>query len=354
MKKSSLIYPQAKIFMKKIIFALIILIVIAAAAAAAAFVYDISTPVDRSGADAGFVIEKGDGVKAIGAKLKAAGFIRSRFMFETYVWLLENESKFQAGVYALSPKLSAEEIVRVFVKGKAVNREREIKLIEGWTNREIGFYLEKEKIMAAKDFSALAGPESAKSFQGKFSFLSDKPAGAGLEGYLFPDTYRIFKDAGGEDVVARLLGNFDRKLEAGMRAEIGRQGKSIFEIVTMASIIEKEVRKTEDMKIVSGIFWNRIRNGQPLQSCATLAYILGVNKPQYTLEDTKTESPYNTYKYPGLTPGPIANPGLNAIEAAIYPAATDYNYFLSDPKTGATVFSRAYDEHVRNKEKYLD
>jgi UPF0755 protein len=121
----------------------------------------------------------------------------------------------------------------------------------------------------------------------------------------------------------------------------------------MASIIEKEVRSTSDMKIVSGIFWNRIKNGQALQSCATLAYVLGVNKAQYSLEDTKVDSLYNTYKYRGLPPGPIANPGLDAITAAIYPESTNYNYFLSDPATGKTIYSKTLDEHNANKYKYL-
>jgi UPF0755 protein len=107
------------------------------------------------------------------------------------------------------------------------------------------------------------------------------------------------------------------------------------------------------MKIVSGIFWDRIKNGEALGSCATLAYILGVNKPQYSLEDTRIESPYNTYKYRGLPPGPIANPGFNAINAAIYPEFTDYNYFLSDPETGKTIYSRTLDEHNANKYRYL-
>jgi len=107
------------------------------------------------------------------------------------------------------------------------------------------------------------------------------------------------------------------------------------------------------MKIVSGIFWDRIKNGQPLESCATLAYILGQNKPQYSIEDTKTDSPYNTYLILGLPPSPISNPGLQAIKAAIYPEYTKYNYFLNRQDTGETIFSVDYDEHLRNKAKYL-
>ena len=138
-----------------------------------------------------------------------------------------------------------------------------------------------------------------------------------------------------------------------MKKEITSQKKTIFQILTMASILEKEVSSAKDFKIVSGIFWNRIANGQPLQSCATLAYILGINKPQYSYEDTQVESPYNTYKYQGLTPGPISNPGINTINAAINPEKTIYNYFLTDPKNkNNTVYSTTYQEHVANKLKF--
>jgi UPF0755 protein len=121
----------------------------------------------------------------------------------------------------------------------------------------------------------------------------------------------------------------------------------------MASIIQKEVTSEADMKTVSGIFWNRIKSGQGLESCATLAYILGVNKPIYSLEDTQIDSPFNTYRNQGLPPAPISNPGAQAIIAAVYPDETDYVFFLSRPDTGETVFSRTYEEHLANKDKYL-
>lgn len=137
-----------------------------------------------------------------------------------------------------------------------------------------------------------------------------------------------------------------------MRVEIEKREKTIYEIVTMASILEKEVKTPEDMKIVSGIFWKRIDQGRPLQSCATIAYVLGREKKQYSYEDTRTPSPYNTYINKGLPPGPINNPGMNSILAAVYPKETDYNYFLTDPETGKTIFSKTLEEHEENKVKY--
>jgi len=116
--------------------------------------------------------------------------------------------------------------------------------------------------------------------------------------------------------------------------------------------LEMEVKTQADREIVSGIFWSRLKIGQPLQSCATLAYVLGVNKKQYTYQDTQTVSPYNTYLNKGLPPGPIGNPGIATMQAAIFPKDSNFNYFLSDPETGQTIFSRTFEEHIQNKAKY--
>lgn len=331
---------------KIIIFALIII--------AVGFLYwrGLNAPVDANGQEQVFIVSKGETINQVAKNLRINNLIRSEFYFKYEVG---HGSNIKAGEYLISPKLSAREIIKILTAGEAVSREKSIRIIEGWTNKDIGAYLEKNNVATSKNFIVLAGaPLNGWKFNfAKPEFLSDAPLKADLEGYLFPDTYRIFKDTAVEGVIAKMLANFDKKLAPEIRAEIKRQKKTIYEIITMASVIEKEVRSTGDMKIVSGIFWGRIKNGQALESCATLAYILGVNKTQYSLEDTKIDSPYNTYKYRGLPPGPIANPGLNAIKAAIYPEYTEYNYFLSDPAAGQTIFSRSLNEHNANKAKYL-
>lgn len=348
--------------MLKIIKMTVLAVFLFSLSAYAYYSYNINTPINNNGQDVVFAVEKGDGVNKISAGLKKVGLIRSSFIFETYVWLQKKQSNFQAGEYVLSPKLSMREIVKVLVKGETLSKERNITIIEGWSAKDIAKYLEDEKISKADDFLKLAGyskkdsrksADAPRDYSDKYKLLIDRPDTAGLEGYLFPDTYRIFKDAVPDDIINKMLGNLDRKLTAGMRSEIARQGKTVFQIMTMASLVEKEVIKEEDMKLVAGIFWNRIRNGQALESCASLAYILGVNKAQYSIEDTKINSPYNTYQHRGLPPGPIANAGLKAITAAIYPAKTDFNYFLSVPETHETIFSKTYDEHIKNKNKYL-
>ena len=196
-------------------------------------------------------------------------------------------------------------------------------------------------------------------YSSEFSFLKDKPVNRGLEGYLYPDTYRIFASSSPSGLVEKMLSNFDRQLTDKMREDIKAQGKTIYEIVTMASILEKEApinytdNDNRDARIISGIFWRRIEAGQALQSCATLAYILGVNKARYTTADTKIDSPYNTYKYRDLPRGPISNPSILAIEAAIYPLSTSYNYFLTPAGSNKIIYSNTYAEHLRNKSKYL-
>lgn len=239
-----------------------------------------------------------------------------------------------------------------------LREEKTMKIIEGWNDKQIAEELDKIGHPAAASFLDAVSASSAKEYYSDFSFLEDKPESADLEGYLFPDTYRIYASSTADEVVYKLLSNFDKKLTPQMRADIAKQGKTIYDILTMASLVEKEAAvnqggKNDDAKIVAGIFWDRIKYGQPLQSCATLAYILGVNKPIYSLADTKIDSPYNTYMHQGLPPGPIANPGIEAIKAAIYPIYTEYNYFLTPTGSSSLIFSKTLEEHNRNKQKYL-
>jgi len=227
--------------------------------------------------------------------------------------------------------------------------EKVITIIEGWNIKQIDSYLSEQGIKLDKKLADF----KVSDYQADYDFLTDAPAKADLEGYLFPDTYRVFASTTADDIARKMLSNFKAKVSPEMMTEISRQKKTLHQIITMASVVEKEVTSKNDMKIVAGIFWDRIKNGQALESCATLAYILGENKAQYSYEDTRIKSPYNTYLNRGLPLGPIANPGLNAISGTIYPTYTDYNYFLSRPDTKETVFSKTYEEHTANKQKYL-
>lgn len=332
----------------KIILLFFVVFLVVGVYSIASYYRGINAPFDKKGQDKIFIVSKGESVKKIGENLFNSGLIKSKNYFEIYIWRAGKENVLQAGEYVLSPRMDIKEIVEIISGGKILSKEKTIKIIEGWRISEIDSYLKKEGVIKGDDFINAAN----NGFK-NYEFFADAPKNANLEGFLFPDTYRIFKDAGAEKIIEKMLDNFENKLTSQMREDIKKQGRTIYETIIMASIIEKEVRTPEDMQIVSGIFWDRIKNGQALESCATLAYILGVNKAQYSDEDTKIDSLYNTYKYRGLPPSPISNPGLNAIKAAIYPKYTEYNYFLSRPDTGETVFSSTYAEHLENKAKYL-
>jgi UPF0755 protein len=260
---------------------------------------------------------------------------------------------------------------KTILERQAKKEEISVAVLEGKNISEITSLLVAKKLVNSEDFYLFAGKAKTdyrlmsdllwpKDYSLTFTFLKDKPKYYSLEGYLFPDTYRFFSDARADEIIVKMLENFDKKLTPKMREDIAAQGRSIFEIVTMASLIEKEAPinyasgENHDAKIISGIFWNRLKNGQALQSCATLAYVLGENKPQYSEADTKVNSPFNTYLNKGLPPAPIANPGILAIEAAIYPIDNEYNYFLTPAGTKKIIFSRTYEEHLINKNKYLD
>ncbi len=300
-----------------------------------------------------FSVKKGEGAKEISINLKEQNLIRYKSLFRVYVLIKGFSGGLKAGEYSFSYSMNIPQIVEKLVSGKVI--EKKITIIEGWNLKDIGRYFENEGLFSSEDFFYKVTPTEEyifADFVEEFDFLKDKPAGATLEGYLFPDTYEIFSGDGIENIVRETLANFGKKLNQDLKEEITLQRKTIFEIVTMASLIEKEVKTKEDKEIVSGILWKRLENDIPLQVDATINYITGKNTTKIFTEETKIDSPYNTYKYKGLPFGPICNPGLESISAAIYPKDSQYWYYLSAPD-GKTIFSKTLKEHNIAKEKYL-
>ena len=193
--------------------------------------------------------------------------------------------------------------------------------------------LDEKKIAKLNE---LADPFGIDYFKKDFSFLTDAPGSASLEGYLYPDTYHIAAEQTPADIVRQMLENFDRKLTSELRTEIKKQDKKIFDNVTMASIQEKEVRSPEDKKVVAGILWKRLGRGMPLQADSTLLYPAA--GAEANVPNKLIDSPYNTYIDPGLPIGPICNPGIESIEAAVYPSDSGYLFYLS-AKDGNIIFS---------------
>ncbi|MDO8509951.1 MAG: endolytic transglycosylase MltG [bacterium] len=254
--------------------------------------------------------------------------------------------------------------------------EINITIIPGWNLRQIAEnWVAKGLVKTPDELYNLVG-EPAKNYsansagaprfdwantQGRFDLssntstllvlFSDLGRNVTYEGYFLPETYRVYADAKLEDVVKKIFGVLDKKITLEMRVDIKKQNKSFFEILTMASIIEKEA-PTGEMAKVADIFWRRHDMNWALQSCATVNYITGKSDPAINSTDRQINSLYNTYKYPGLPLGPIGNPSLNAIKATIYPEKNDYWYFMSDPD-GGMHYAKTLDEHNANVRKYL-
>jgi UPF0755 protein len=292
-----------------------------------------------------YTAKKGMGDDEIAKDLETLRIIRSNYFFRIYVVVSLQHSSLKAGEYNLSPKMSIYQIAKKMAQGDVIKDK--VVILEGWDSGDIGKYLESKGICKQNYFVAL----TQKDHSDEFDFLKDKPKTVGVEGYLFPDTYQISKGETCEEILDLMLSNFGKKLTPALREEIAKQKKSIFDIVTMASMIEKEVRKMDDKKIVSGILWKRISIGMPLQLDATINYITGKSDAGVAIKDTKIDSPYNTYKYNGLPKGPISNPGIYSITAAIYPTKTNYWFYLSD---GKTHYSETLDQHNAARAKYLN
>ena len=299
-----------------------------------------------------FTISQGQTFDEITTNLTQENLIQSKTIFELYLLLRGQRSQIQAGTYQFEP-LNIIKLANKLVTGEAAN-EITIKLIEGWTVDEMATYLGEQKIagcsLCSKENFLTAAQVS--KFKGNYDFLANLSTES-LEGFIFPDTYRIFKDATPHQVIERALTNFSEKITPALQTEITAQGKNLYDVLIMASMIEQEVPHEEDRKIVAGILWKRLNDGMLLQVDSSLKYKIGKKDSNtLTFAELEIDSPYNTYKYKGFPPTPICNPGESAIRAAIYPKDSDYWFYLSD-KQGNTIFSKTGEEHEANVEKYL-
>jgi UPF0755 protein len=297
-----------------------------------------------------FVLENGQGVKEIATQLKNAGIIKNNTLFEAIVFLMNAKNSFWPGKYYLSPDMDLIKVIKSLTS-KQGPEEVSVTIIEGWNNKEIAIYLEKLNLVSQKDFLAALANDQDK-FRAKYVWLTDVPKSINLEGLLFPDTYRFYKETTADDIIDKMLGNFDQKITPNMLAEINKNHRTLFQEITMASLIEKEASDDVERRLIADVFWRRLDNKMALQSCASINYILGQPKKKLSINDTQTPSLYNTYLNRGLPPGPIDNPSLSSIKAAIYPLSNDYWYFLA-ADNGKTIFSKTLEEHNQNKQIYL-
>lgn len=283
-------------------------------------------------------VAEGDGASVIADKLSEADIVK-------YPWLFRIQSKaggydgnFQPGAATVSSGMTYGQILDLLI---TPNRETaRITIPEGYEIKQIAQKLDEAGVVGWQDFYAALNPADYD-----YPFLQGLPLRDGvMEGYLFPATYEIPNGMTAHDIIDLMLSAFDSQFTQDCYTRATELGMTVDELITMASIIEREAGEGEKPK-VAGVFYNRRNSGMKLQSCATVQYILGERKPVLSIADTKIDSPYNTYMYPGFPVGPICNPGMESINAALYPEVTDAYYFVLG-KNGEHIFSATYEEHV--------
>ena len=295
----------------------------------------------------------GESPEEIGKRLEDAGVIDSSLHFRVLVSLLGYNRQLQAGDYELNRNMSTLAALRRIRDG--IVSPLQVTIPEGLRREEVAAILEKASVVESSTFlRAAVAPYD-------FTFLDEVPSGASLEGYLFPATYFLRRDMDPREVVERFLQAFDQRLSPDLREEATGSGLSLHDIVTIASIVEREAVLAEERSIIAQVFLDRLRAGIRLDADPTVQYSVandprnvdrfGYWKEALTEEDLFLNSPYNTYQVNGLPPGPIANPGIASIEAVIRPAETNYLYFVAKGD-GSHAFAETIDDHQLNVDIY--
>ena len=330
------------------------------------------SPVDTALADGAVQIdiEPGATTGQIAADLSSKGLIRSALAFQIYARYYQLEKEFKAGPYELSPSMSLAEIAAKIASGEVDRQTNWFTIPEGYTVAQIAQRLAEEGLAERDRFMEIAA-HPPQSLRERFPFIEkaakDSPArqaGKGwsrshpplpLEGYLFPDTYEIVSGAGEAAIFEMMLQRMETVFDGDLLKEGEAQGMSMHQVLTLASIIEKEAGVPRDRALVAGVLHNRLAQGWKLGSCPTVNYLLDTDKEVLSQRDIDAPSPYNTYLHEGLPPGPIAAPGEEAIRAALAPPKTDYLWFnTKGDGTGESYFSRTPREHEQNTLRMME
>lgn len=310
-------------------------------------------------APAGAVVEvevaKGASPNRVAETLERQGIIRNSFLFKYYLRLQDEGPSFKAGNYELRPGMELDEIIAKLNSGETIQAETvRFTVPEGYTIVQMAEKLAAEGLVDKDRFLEAASSQAmltGSTAAGRITASDNK--NQLLEGYLFPETYEMIKGSTEEDIIKRMMQELDRKLQQlpeDWEEALEARGVSFHEMMTIASMVEREVVLPEERAVVAGIIYNRLGDNMMLQIDATVQYVLGKQKERLMESDLEIDSPYNTYRHTGLPPGPIASPSLAAIEAALYPADTKYFYYVTK-KDGSQghYFSVTYNEHLKNK-----
>ncbi len=291
-------------------------------------------------------IPKGASTSSIAKILKDNNLVKNEMFFSAFAKYEKMDGKFKAGKYVLNNGMTQEEIMEKLVAGGISKDSVTFTIPEGFELKQIAERLSEMGLVDKDSFLELTSKVS--NFSSEFEFLEEVPGELSLEGYLYPDTYEVYVDANEKDIIRKMLSRFDSLYTDDIKAKAKELNLNLNQVITLASIIEREGRADSEREIISAVFHNRLKSKMMLQSCATVQYILGERKPVLSNKDTLIESPYNTYINQGLPPGPIASPGIKSIEAAVNPANVDYKYFVyNENEAGTHTFSVTYEEHLK-------
>ena len=298
-----------------------------------------------------FEVPQGATTREVGEKLEDRDLIRSSLVFREYVRFSQQDQQIIAGNYLLTPSMNLSEIARQLAGGETVEEDTIVFTVpEGRSIEQIATLLAERGMVDRENFLNLA-QNPPQDILDSYSFLQEEYPELKyvLEGYLFPETYEVVVDATEEEIITTMLEQLEKNI-VDKREDIEDTGMTLHEILILASIIEREARVDHEREIIASVFHNRLEIDQPLESCATIQYAIGEIKEVLLHSDLEHESPYNTYQRKGLPPGPIASPGLASIKAALYPADTDYRYFVSKGDgSGEHLFAETHEGHIRNR-----
>lgn len=317
---------------------------------------DLETPLGTDETPVMFTIEPGQSVAEIAGDLKAHGLIDDTELFRRYLQYRKLDAGIQAGTYELRQTMTIPEIAGVFQDAQAT--EQQVTIPEGKRLEEVAALVADQTTITAEDFLTMAqsGWRDTTLAQ-SYDFLAQIPISHTLEGFLFPDTYRLSMNATAQDLIQRMLDNFDRQVTTDVREGFGQQNLTLYEGIALASVVEREAVVPAERPLIAGVYYNRLRDGWPLSADPTVQYALGYDEENQTwwkrrisFDDLEVQSPYNTYRNVGLPPGPIANPGADAIRATAQPADTPYYFFMVEcsKQDGSHVFALNEAEHLEN------
>ena len=305
--------------------------------------YSLISPAGANEKEEVFIVKKGTGLRAVATELERRGLIRSRHLFILWAILKGGARDIKAGEYSLNQSLPPVRIFRILASGAV--KTYPVTIPEGLTAEQIADILAKKNLIDKGEFMSLVEDKTLAA-----SYHIDGP---GLEGYLYPDTYLISRDMGAKGVIDLMVNRFWHVYNSLIKDQKSAAGglSQLRQLVTLASIVEKETGLAEERPIIASVFLNRLKNSMRLESDPTIIYGLKDFDGNLKREDLRTPSPYNTYIHHGLPPGPIANPGREALSAVIDPVKTDYLYFVSK-NDGSHYFSTTLEEHNRAVARY--